>query len=597
MASKIRILDEKTINQIAAGEVIENPASVVKELIDNALDAQATKIVVEAVNSGRQLLRVQDNGSGMGHDDALLCIERHATSKICSLDDLWALETMGFRGEALSSVASISEFRLLSAPHDTQNPATDQIAGSSLHVSGGKIISHDKVRCLGGTTIEIRSLFFNVPARKKFLKSPAKDASDIIKVILQLALANPKVAFELILNHNREFSWQTQTLEGRIKDALGNEFFSELVEVSYQKDEIRIRGYIAKPTFSRPTRSHQYLFVNNRPVSSLALSHAVKEAYGSSLDPVRHPAFVLFVDVAANAIDVNVHPQKKEVRFSFEDELKQALIQAVSSAIFSRNAPKTALISAPVAPIAPLFSRPFSHVPQEFVQECRHEIRREPAPREQPEAHEAPESPPQFTQMFLQETPHAARVMAVYDDFIIADIDWPVNIELPDDLRYEGLYVLSAKRALSRLAFDGATLGGNNAKGSVQTLLVPVFIEVGALEASCLRTIIPDLLQAGIVMNEFGRTSFLVEAIPSYLESSLIEDIIRTLIDDESASKDIPATLALACKTTKSVKPLSYDAASHVVQKLLECLNPFQCPAGDKIITMLTKQELEKKFR
>ncbi|MCE5294246.1 MAG: DNA mismatch repair endonuclease MutL, partial [Chlamydiales bacterium] len=339
MASKIRILDEKTINQIAAGEVIENPASVVKELVDNAVDAKASKIVVEAVNSGRQLLRIQDNGCGMGHDDALLCIERHATSKIRGLDDLWALETMGFRGEALSSVASISEFRLLTAPNNDSN---EQIEGSLVEVHGGKVVAYEKVKCLPGTSIEIKSLFYNVPARKKFLKSPAKDASSIVKIMLQIALAHPQVAFELILNHNREFSWEASSLDDRIRAALGNEFFSELIAVNFEKDDLRIHGYIANPNFSRPTRSHQHLFVNSRPVTSLGISGAVKEAYGSSLDPTRHPAFVLYIDVATASLDVNVHPQKKEVRFALEDELKQLVIQAVSSALFSRHVPLAA---------------------------------------------------------------------------------------------------------------------------------------------------------------------------------------------------------------------------------------------------------------
>jgi len=574
MACKIRILDEKTINQIAAGEVIESPASVVKELVDNAIDAGATKIVVEAVNSGRQLLRIQDNGCGMGHDDALLCIERHATSKIRSLDDLWALETMGFRGEALSSVASISEFKLLTAPF---NPNCEQSEGSSLHVSGGKIVSHEKVKCLSGTTIEVRSLFFNVPARKKFLKSPAKDASDIIKVLLQAALANPKVAFELILNHKREFSWQAMLLEARIKEVLGQEFFSELLSVSYKNDGVYIHGFIANPTFSRPTRSHQYLFVNSRPISSLALSHAAKEAYGSSLDPLRHPAFVLFVDIAADALDVNVHPQKKEVRFSFEDELKKALITAVSTALFSRHAPvaKPYLSLQPSVTTVSSFSTATSASDQK--------------PWQQPAI--------QYTFDLQQEPSHSINVHTVLDDFILADVSFPAETRLPDGFEQDSLYVISASRALSRLAFDGSTHNRDVAKGAVQTLLVPVFIELSVNEASQLRAIMSKLEQTGIMINDFGKASFLVQGIPNYLEYACIEEIIRKLLENETSLDDIPVRLARACKTTKFTKRLSRDAASHVVKKLLECVNPFVCPVGDKIICALTKSELEKKFR
>lgn len=559
---KIRILDEKTINQIAAGEVIESPASVVKELVDNALDAGATKIVVEAVNSGRQLLRVQDNGSGMGHDDVLLCIERHATSKIRSLDDLWALDTMGFRGEALSSVASISEFRIFSGPHDIENPASGQVPGSALHVMGGKIASHEKVHCLAGTTIEVKSLFYNVPARKKFLKSPAKDASDIMKVLMNLALSHPKVAFELILNHTREFSWRETDLDGRIKEALGSEFFQELVPVSYQKGDVRVYGYIAKPTYSRPTRSHQYLFVNNRPVQSLALSLAAKEGYGSSIDPARHPAFILFVEVAKNAVDVNVHPQKKEVRLSTEEELKQVLIQAVSASLFTRHTSQTPVVK-------PLYMRPISPVFQS-----------------------APEHFVKQVQEVLPEVRQSFRVHAVYGDVIIADIEWPKAFEIPEELTQEGLFLISATRAIQRLAFDGSK---SEKECSIQNLLVPIFIELTASEAGLLRSMLTLLRKAGIIVNDFGKNSFLVEGIPSFLEQSEISDIIRALVEDESI--DVSATLAKACSAVQAKKAVSREQAVHLVQKLLECSNPFYCPVGDKIVAMLTKQELGKKFK
>ena len=452
-----------------------------------------------------------------------------------------------------------------------------------------------RVKCLSGTTIEVRSLFFNVPARKKFLKSPAKDASDIVKVLLQTALANPKVAFELILNHNREFSWQASSIEDRIKDALGSEFFSELIAISFEKDGVSIHGFIAKPTYSRPTRSQQHLFVNNRPVQSLALSHAVKEAYGSSLDPARHPAFVLFIDVATTALDVNVHPQKKEVRFSFEDELKQLLIQAVSSTLFSRNA--TAAIA--VEPMGDLMrsftSGPFTNTPKEFSHNPIYEARRAPNPSSYPDSTREP--PAQFTQMFLPETAHAAIVHAVVDDFIIADITWPDRYDLPDDLLQEGLYIISTKRALSRLAFDGASQEKNGEKAASQTLLVPVFLELSTNEAVQLRAMIADLERTGIVIVDFGRSSFLVQAIPGFLDASSIPDIIHSLLEDEGAICDLASTLAKACRATKNQKTLSKEAASHVVKKLLECVNPFQCPVGDKIVSKLSINELEKKFR
>lgn len=562
MTSKIRILDEKTINQIAAGEVIENPASVLKELVDNALDAGATKIVVEAENSGRQLLRVKDNGSGMSHDDALLCIERHATSKIRSLEDLWQLETMGFRGEALSSIASISEFSLLTG---MQKGDQEQVEGSSLRISGGKIVSHQHVKCLAGTQIDVKSLFFNVPARKKFQKSPTRDASDIVKVLLQLGLSHPDVAFELILNHSREFSWQKTTLEERIKQALGREFFSELLKLEYENELFVVSGYIGKPHFVRPTRSHQYLFVNRRPVHSLAISSAVKEAYGSSIDPTKHPAMVLFVDIKPEALDVNVHPQKREVRFSSIDEITKGIIQAVTSSLFLKQEP----LPSPKAALS------FSFGPTKVFHEMR------PEPTAQP------------MQMLFEEVEQRCRVHAVYDDFIIADITFGKTVELPQELSSDGLYLVSAKRALARLVFDGPSLAE---KCSMQTLLVPIFIELSLNEAIELGQMLPSLEKAGFLLREFGAASYLVEGIPSYLEPSIVEDIIRSLLGKE-LHDDIPLKLSHACAKTRPAKSLSREEAVHVVEKLLRCNNPFYCPHHEKIITMLTKQELEKKFR
>lgn len=557
MASKIRVLDEKTINQIAAGEVIESPASVVKELVDNSIDAGATKIVIQAQNSGRQLISVQDNGQGMGHDDALLCIERHATSKIRTLDDLWSLATMGFRGEALSSIASVSDFKLLTAEHV---PGVEQPEGSLLQLSGGKIQLHKQLKCLAGTTIEVKSLFHNVPARRKFLKSPAKDASDIVKVVLQSALAHPEIAFELVLNHQREFFWQAATEQERIKDALGSDFFSELVPVEGSFEELFIHGFVAKPTFSRPTRSHQYLFVNRRPVVSLAVAQAVKEAYGSSLDPSRHPAFVLFVDIPPDAVDVNVHPQKREVRFSLEDRVKSGIVQAVSSALFSRHTQ----VEKPIERLAPAF------LPmQEYIQQ----------------------TPQKAYEPFIPTVVQNVSVFAVCQDYIFAAIDWPQQLEVPQELLQEGVLVVSAKRALARLVYDEAA----KRKSSVQNLLVPVFIELSSDEAARLRILLPKLEDAGIHLSDFGKTSFLVQAIPSYLEASMVEDIVRSVLDEEV--EDISRMLAKACKTQKRTHALTKDAAEHIIKKLIACDAPFICPAGDKIVTVVTPQELEKKFR
>ncbi len=547
MASKIRILDERTINQIAAGEVIENPASVVKELVDNALDAGSTKIVVEATNSGRQLISVQDNGSGIDHDDLLLSIERHATSKIRALEDLWELETMGFRGEALSSIASVSEFQIRSQPQE-------KTSGSSLVVSGGKIVSHEACMSLPGTYVEVKNLFYNVPARKKFLKSPVKDGEAIKKVLIQLALCYPEVSFELILNHVREFSWQIKPLEVRIKEVLGDAFYQELIGVSFENEEMEITGFVGKPHLSRPTRAYQYLFVNKRPVTSLAISHAVKEAYGSSIDEKRHPAFLLYVKIKPSLLDVNVHPQKREVRFSIEEQIREAIIQAVSRSLFTRNVKE-----APA--LMPMSFRPEPKI-HDFI----------PASIAAPEPLFQPSS-------FLESAIHIYKILG---DYIVADIDGD-------------FCVVSTKRALSRLAYDGSG-DQKEHKGSKQMLLVPIFLEMQKREAEHLRSIIIPLEKAGFQINEFGPNSFLLQAHPAYLEGAPVEELLRSLVEKEVSEESVQEELAKSCKRITYSYRISRDSAQHIVKKLMHSTNPYICPDGDVVIAKFTPEELEKKF-
>jgi len=559
MTCKIRILDEKTINQIAAGEVIENPASVIKELVDNALDAKASKIQIVATNSGRQTIRVQDDGSGMGHDDALLSIERHATSKIRTIDDLFCISSLGFRGEALSSIASVSEMKLLTAPN-TKSDAL--VAGTSIQVHGGKILSHQRVECLGGTLIEVSSLFYNVPARRKFLKSPTKDASDIIKTVMQLALAHPEVAFDLVVNQEKVFSLPQQSLDARIKATLGSEFHSQLIPVQYQNDQITIEGYIAKPHYSRPTRTAQYLFINHRPVSSPFVSSVAKEAYGTSLDSTRHPAFVLSFQMAQNDLDVNVHPQKREVRFCLEDEIKRALMSAIGQALFSQKPS--------LAPVTQEFS--FQPPQREFHQAIR--------PR-----------PLEVVQPPLVTVKPSVQIQGFFKDYIFAEIDWQ-DRAIPVELQEEGIALVSAPLALSRIAYDGTQL---QTFGVSQTLLVPLFIELTPPEALRLKEKAPQLHQAGIGLREFGPSSFLIEAIPSYLENLDVEETLRFLAQDDHEMTVAEAFAKIASVGKRRVV-LTKEIAEQVVKKLLTCKNPFTCPFGAKIILQITLAEMEKKF-
>lgn len=350
MPSKIRVLDERTINQIAAGEVIENPASVVKELVENAIDAGSTDICIEIKGGGRQLIRVSDNGCGMIQDDALLCLERHATSKIRNVDDIYAIGTMGFRGEAIPSIAAISKFTLMTC-YKGENK------GTMVSVEGGKILQSTPVVHAPGTTVEVKSLFFNVPVRKKFQRSPAYDANEILKMISQIALGYPEIKFQLMSDQktiltapttNSEATFQ-EKLKQRIKDILGMDFVETSYSVSGAQEGYKLQGLIGMPAFTRHNRSGQYLFINRRAVVSPLIGYAVRAGYGTTLSTQRHPVYALHLTVPGELVDVNVHPQKREVRLRQEQILREMVVAAIRDALQQNPQPTVEVVSLPAS--------------------------------------------------------------------------------------------------------------------------------------------------------------------------------------------------------------------------------------------------------
>ncbi|MBI5274217.1 MAG: DNA mismatch repair endonuclease MutL [Chlamydiales bacterium] len=340
MTSIIRVLSDTTINQIAAGEVIENPASVVKELVENAIDAGSTEICIECIGGGFQLIKVADNGSGMGHDDAILSIERHATSKIKEIDDLEKVFSMGFRGEALSSIASISKLIIHTCKADTT-------MGTKVTCYGGKIIGVETSPRRNGTTIEVSSLFYNVPARKKFQKSAIAAQMEVTKVIVHLALGFPHISFKLIANNKEVVAVQAKqgVLQTQVINAaeqlLGEEFTKQTLKVEYQGEGIKIVGLTGLPTYAKKNKSAQYLYINNRHILSSLVSNAVLEAYAFAIDTKSFPVFLLHLSIPAHAVDVNVHPQKKQVRFQDElfihTSIKEAVDQTFGSVVTTSN--------------------------------------------------------------------------------------------------------------------------------------------------------------------------------------------------------------------------------------------------------------------
>lgn len=604
-ASRIRVLDDHTINKIAAGEVIENPASVVKELVENSLDAGATEVTIEIRGGGRQLIRVSDNGCGMSQDDAILCLERHATSKIKQVEDIQSLITMGFRGEAIPSIASISKFMLLTAPQ-TENEKKHE--GTMVMVDGGKLISCSPAARSSGTTIEVKSLFFNVPVRKKFQRSPTYDTQEILKIISLMSLGYPSIKFELISDQKLILNTSLPSEDGsfldqlgnRIETVLGRDFYGALRPMEFLQEPYTVQGYIGIPTYNRHNRTGQHLFINRRAVSSSLISFAIREGYSTMLAANRYPVFVLHIQMPGDLVDVNVHPQKKEVRLRQEQMLKERLIQAVQSTIrpdvyvkqeepptqvqVAYSFPEPVIEEMPPKSFAPMDSFPFYQpllrpMPPAF----------NPSPKE-----------------LFQYKAHL-KVLAVLSGYIVLDAS-TLDVKIASALGirpHEGICLVDQKAAYARLIYD-QLLKQQSSSTEIQSLLIPITVELSLSEAALLKEYLEIFNQMGISIQEFGEHTFKVDALPPLLQkediplflTGMLQDL-KEVHDTKRLQKEREKQLAMvACRrSTMASKRLSLDEAHRLVTQLMESEQPLQCPMGRSTFLYLLSDDLIKLFQ
>ena len=581
---KIRSLDEMTVNQIAAGEVVEDPASVIKELVENAIDAGADEVVIEVKGGGRQLIRVSDNGSGMSRDDARLSLERHATSKICVVDDILAVATMGFRGEAIPSIASISKFLILTSE------GTEE--GTMIIVDGGTFVSQAPAARSRGTTVEVKELFFNVPARKKFQRSPTHDSNAILKVVTTLSLANPNVRFELIDNQAQLLATAAPSDEGllgqlsdRIFDLLGHDFLEALSPIATEVGGVTLTGFVGNSMISRPNRSGQYLFINRRAVVVPTIAYAVREGYGSALPSNRHPIFVLHLSIPGDTVDVNVHPQKREVRLRRQHELKQMIIAAVEEAL-------NVAVALPPPAFEPQQSEERTFAGINWIEE-------EPvAPlsrvEEAPSLPVAPPAKPQQPQLIPDE--QLPPILGTIPGYIIAT---PIGSG-------GGIWLIDQRSAHCRVVYEQlqAAVPGNVAQ---QALLMPYTFDLSTHEAAVLRRHLDTLNGSGIQIREFGSQTFAVDALPQVFGSIDVEQFLSDLIqglqedDDDSSSSYVRAVhKQIAIDASRSAlssrEKISLPQAQVLLRSLFSCKSPYQCPLGRVTVAKLSQQQLAKHF-
>lgn len=492
----IHILSDRTIDQIAAGEVIENPASVVKELVENSIDAGSSHIVVSIRGGGLQQITVSDDGKGMSSDDAILCFERHATSKITSGEDLFAICSMGFRGEALASIGAISKV--------TITTAREGKTGTQVVMEGGKLICSSPVAREKGTTVEVRSLFYNVPARRKFQRSTAQCSAEITRTVASLALAHPEVGITLrngdaeVFSLKREEGNLGELIQKRAGVVLGSVFSEEGALLDEREGGMELTGWIGKPTSTKPNRTGQHFFTNRRAIQSPLLSKALKEGYGTRIETLRFPLCVLHLTIPSQEIDVNVHPQKREVRFQEEEKVKRLVERGVEAAFVPQLTTVT--------------------LPSHFY-EREETFNEEPLCFEE----EIPENVQTIPQ--LDFIPSAIGMFEKYLIVLGSSLEefWR---EISDE--EEGIVLFNLEEVYSRILYE--RLMKNRAVEMSQGILVPVIVEFSFEESQRLENQLDQLMQLGFDVRSFGKNAFAVESVPSFLGMGEVEPLLRDLV-------------------------------------------------------------------
>jgi DNA mismatch repair protein MutL len=657
--NRVRLLPEQVANQIAAGEVIERPASIVKELVENSLDAGATRITVEIQAGGRSLVRVTDDGGGMNRDDALLCLERHATSKIVKAEDLAAITTMGFRGEALPSIASVSRFTLTTRERDGNS-----LEGTQVIVNGGKIVEVKAAGCAPGTSVEVRQLFFNLPARRKFLRTEETEAAHVLHYLTLAALAHPEVAFTFVKDARPIWQLPAQRnganaklidLRERLRALLGD---VKLIEVDFTAEHsdsvivpdetesfenasaersashlalrtalFRVWGLIGAPGISRATREDQHVFVNRRPVENRGINFALLEGYHTALMKGRYPVCCLFLEINPAAVDVNIHPAKREVKFHRENEVRRSVADAVRNALlqFHAGQSQASTLKSKVEETIP--ARSVSEigtdtdvVPEAFTPTLPQfpvSAAQPPRPSEQPALKmgfaparpvaPAPTAPPTSSSpqivppATLDARPSTAPLLSV--PLRLVGVVGRLYVVLESD---RGLVLLDQHAAHERILFEQMLERlERKEQAPSQKLLLPETIELSPRDANFLRGQLEELTRLGVGLSEFGERTFLLDALPPFVKVGdarrftldLVDELKATGQDVNSARLGEHVVAKTVCRhAVKANDPLAGRELENLVEDLRRCTMPYTCPHGRPTLIEMNYRELERKF-
>lgn len=599
---QIQVLDQDTINQIAAGEVIERPASVVKELMENAIDAMATALTVEIKEGGISFIRITDNGAGMGKNEVETAFLRHATSKIKSAVDLLTITSLGFRGEALSSIAAVSMVELVTK-------RKEDFFGTRYEIAGGKDSEPEEIGVPDGTTFIVRNLFYNTPARKKFLKTPMTEAGYINDIVCRMAMSHPEVSIRFINNGKHLLHTSGN---GSLKDVIysvyGKEIAMNLLEVHAENDNMKISGFIGKPLISRGNRTYENYFINGRYIKSNLVSKAIEEGYRNFMMQHKYPFTAIIFRVNQELLDVNVHPTKMELRFRNSEEIYPLIINTITDALKEKELIPEAVVEAKEKKeVPPVLKRQIEKTPEIF------ETKRTMAIAEEKASYNISVSKPQLAAPPVPEVIKNQEQLTVFDDKLLSkaareshkligqvfDTYWIVQYG-------EKMFIIDQHAAHEKVLYERAIERLKTRETMSQALNPPIILTLNMREEEVIKDYMDYFIQLGFEIESFGGNEYAVRAIPFDLFSigkkELLLEIIDDLSDDSAIKRQSDLILekiaSMSCKAAvKGNNALSASEANSLIDELLSLENPYNCPHGRPTIISMSKYELEKKFK
>ena len=614
MSDIIQLLPDHVANQIAAGEVVQRPASVVKELIENSIDAGATSIKLLIKDAGKTLIQVIDDGKGMSATDARLSFERHATSKIKDAQDLFNLNTKGFRGEALASIAAIAHVEL-------KTKQKNEELGSQIKIEGSKIVAQDTVSTAEGTSIAVKNLFYNIPARRNFLKSDTIETRHIVDEFQRVALAHPSISFLLHHNNNEVYHLKKSNLRKRIVAIFGSKMNEKLVPISEQTDIITINGFAAKPEFSKKKRGEQYFFVNNRFIKSAYLNHAVVSAFEGLLEHGSHPSYFLYLDVPPNSIDINIHPTKTEIKFDNEKALYAILRATIKHSLgqynvapvldFNRDATldtpydyskkNKSLSSVPPITVDPTFNpfktsetKPISFNNKTDIKTTSYQsnFKKDAGNWEALYTNTESSEPVKQEQLFeSKQQTETGKTFQIQRKYLLSSIK-------------SGVVLINQSLAHQRILYEEFLENITVKEASSQQLLFPVSISFPSSDIEMIYTIKTDLESAGFMFDEFTKESVVIGGIPTSITESKITLILEQLLDDiklevpdtSFSHFDVMAKSFAKSLAIKTGTVLNSKEQENLVDDLFSCRAPNTSPFGKPTFKTLNLNEIDTIF-